>query len=54
MKIEECENISQYIARIKEVVSAIKGATGHIKDENVLRKFLRTLLPMYAIRVSTI
>ena len=54
MKMEEGENDSQYVARIKEVVSAIKGATGKIDDDIVLSKVLRTLLPIYAIRVSTI
>ena len=54
MIIEEGENIAQYVARIKEGVSAIKGASGHIDDDIVLRKVLRTLLPIYAIRVSAI
>ena len=35
MKMEEGENIAQYIARIKEVVSAIRGATGHIEDDTI-------------------
>ena len=52
--MEEGENISQYVARIKEVVSAIKGATGHIDDDTLLSKVLRTLLHVYAIRVSSI
>ena len=54
MKMEEGENIAQYVARIKEVVSAIKGATSKIDDDTMLRKLLITLLPIYAIRVSTI
>ena len=53
MRIEEGENIAQYVARIK-VVSAIRGATGLIEDDTILRKVLRTLLLFYAIRVSTI
>ena len=52
--MEEGENIAQYVARIKEVVSAIKGATGHIDDDISLSKVLRTLLAIYAIRVSII
>ena len=36
MKMEEGENVAQYVARIKEVVSAIKGATGKIDDDTVL------------------
>ena len=38
---------------IKEVVSAIKGASGQIDDDTVLSKFFRTLLLVYTIRVST-
>jgi hypothetical protein len=48
------ENIAQYVARIKEVVNAIRGATSHINDNTMLRKVLRMLLPIYAIRVSII
>ena len=44
--MEEGENISQYVARIKQVVSAIKCAIGQIDDDTILRKVLRTLLPI--------
>ena len=44
----------KYVARIKEVVSAIKGAIGQIDDDIVLKKVLRTLLSIYAIKVSVI
>ena len=54
IRMEEGENIAQYVARIKEVFSAIRVATGHIDDDTILIKFLRTLLPIYAIRVSKI
>ena len=54
MKMEEGEIVAQYAARIKEVVSTIRGADGLIDDDTILSKFLRTLLPIYAIRVSTI
>ena len=54
MRMEEGENISQYASRVKEVVSAIRSSAGHLDDEIVLRNFLRTLLPIYDIRVSTI
>ena len=53
MRMEEGENIAQYVARIKEVVCDIKGATGHIDDDTVLSKVLRTLLLVYVIRVSS-
>ena len=52
--MEEGENIAQYVARIKEVVNAIKGPKGKLYDDIVLRNVLRTLLPIYAIRFSTI
>ena len=54
MRIKEGEKIAQYASRIKEVISAIRSFVGHLDDEIVLRKVLRTLLPIYAIRVSTI
>ena len=49
MRMEEGENISQYVARIKEVINAIRGATSKIHDDTILRNVLRTLLPIYAI-----
>ena len=36
MRMEEGETITQYVARIKEVVSAIKGATGKIDDDTMI------------------
>ena len=52
MRVQEGENIAQYFSRIKDVVNAIRGAIGKIDDETILRKVLRTLFPIYAIRVS--
>ena len=54
MKMEEGETVAQYVARIKEVVSAIRGVDGVIDDDTILSKVLRILLPIYAIRVSAI
>ena len=54
MRMMEGENIVQYSTRVKEVVNAIHGANGEIKDEIVISKVLRTLLPIYTIRISTI
>ena len=54
MRMEEGENIAQYVARIKEFSSAIKGATSQIDDDTMLRKVLRSLLSIYAIRVFAI
>ena len=44
MRMEEGENIAQYVSRIKEVVSAIKGATSHIDDDTVLIKVLKNII----------
>ena len=54
MRMEKGETVAQYVARIKEVVSVIRGADGPIDDDTVLSKVLRTLLPIYAIRVFAI
>ena len=54
MRIQGGENIVQYCARLKQIVNAIRGATGKIEDETMINKILRTLLPIYSIRVSTI
>ena len=39
---------------MKEVVSAIRSLEGQLFEEIVCSKYLRTLLPIYAIRVSAI
>lgn len=54
MKIEVGENVAQYGARIKEVVSAIRCLSGQLDDDTINNKFLRTFHPIYAIRVSAI
>ena len=54
IKMVEGENIVQYYVRIKEVVNSIRWSYGKIDDETVINKVLRTLLPIYAIRVSVI
>ena len=53
MKMEEGKNATQYGARMK-VVSAIRSLGGQLQEETVSSKYLRTLLPIYAIRVSAI
>ena len=40
--------------RIKTSVSAIKASGGDIKEETIVSKVLRTFLPIYVIRVSSI
>ena len=54
MKMREDENIAKYVERIKVSVSVIKASRGEIKDETVISKVLKTLLPIYAIRVSAV
>ena len=44
--MREYENIAKYSDRIKVSVCAIKALGGKIEDETVVRKFLRTLLPI--------
>ena len=50
----EGENVAQYGARMKEVISAIRILGGQLEEETVNRKYLRTLLPIHAIRVLAI
>ena len=54
MKMEEGENSAQYGIRMKEVVSSIRSLGGQLLEEIVCSKYLRTLLTIYAIRVSAI
>ena len=54
MKMEEGENVVQYILRMKEVVNAIRILGTLIQVKIVSRKYLRILLLIYAIRVSAI
>ena len=54
MKMEEGENTTQYGARMKEVVSAIRSLGGQLQEEIVSSKYLRTVLPIYGIRFLTI
>ena len=52
--MREDENITKYVERIKACVSAIRASRGDIKEETIVSKVLKTLLPTYATRVSTI
>lgn len=54
MKMKEGENIEQYTNRLKQVLHAIRASNGDISGETVVRKVLRTLFPVYTIRISTI
>ena len=52
--MREDDNIAKYVKRIKASVSAIRASGGDIKEETIVSKILKTLLPIYAIRVSSI
>ena len=54
MKIKEGEDITNYSERIKKCVNAIIVVGGKIEEETVVSKVLRSLFPIYAIRVSII
>ena len=54
MRMREDENIAKYVERIKASVSEIRASRGKIEEETIISKVLRTLLPIYAIRVSVI
>ena len=52
MRMRKDENIAKYVERVKASISAIKASGGDIKEEIVVCKVLRTLLPIYTIRFS--
>ena len=54
MRMQEGKTIVHYCASTKDVVNAFRGENGIIEDENMIKKVLRTLLPIYAIRVFSI
>lgn len=54
MRMREDENIAKYVKRIKSSVNAIKDFGEKFEDEILISKDLRTLLPIYAISISTI
>ena len=48
------ENIAEYILRVDEIVNAIRGLRGVIKEREVVDKVLRTLPMKYDSKVSTL
>ena len=54
MKMKEGEDITKYNERMKKSVREIRDARWKIEEKIVVSKVLRTLLPIYAIRVSSI
>ena len=47
LKMKEEENIAEYLLRVDEIVNAIRGLGGVIKEREVVEKVLRTLPTKY-------
>ena len=54
LKMKEEENIAEYILRVDEVVNAIRGLGGVIKEREVVDKLLTTFPMKYDSKVSTL
>ena len=52
--MKEEENIGEYLLRVDEVVNAIRGLGGKLKEREFVRKALRTLPIKYDSKVSTL
>ena len=52
--MKEEENIAEYILRVDEIVNAIRGLGGVIKEREFVDKVLRTLPMKYDSKVSTL
>ena len=51
---EEEENIGEYILRVDEVVNAIRGLGGKLKEREVVSMVLRTFPIKYELKMSTL
>ena len=54
LKMKEEENVGEYLLWVDEVVNAIKGLGGKLKEKEVVSKVLRTLPMRYDPKVSTL
>ena len=54
LKMKEEEKIGEYLLRVDEVVNAIRGFGGKLKEKIVVRKVLRTLPMKYDSKISTL
>ena len=52
--MKEEENIAEYLLRVDEIVNAIRGIGGEIKEKDAVDKVLRTLPMKYDSKVSTL
>ena len=54
LKMKEEENVGEYLLRVDEVVNAIRGLGGKLKEKEVVSKVLRKLPMRYDPKVSTL
>ena len=54
LKMKEEENVGEYLLRVDEVVNAIRGLGGKLKEKEVVSNVLRTLPMRYDPKVSTL
>ena len=54
LKMREEENIGEYLLHVDEMVNAIRGLGGKLKEKEVVSKILRTLPMRYESKVSTL
>ena len=54
LKMKEEENVGEYLLRVDEVVNAIRGLGGKLKENEGVRKILRKLPMRYDPNVSTL
>ena len=52
--MKEEENFGEYLLRVDEVVNAIRGLGGKLKEREVVSKVLRTFPMKYDSKVSTL
>ena len=52
--MKEEENIAEYLLRVDEIVNAIRGIGGEMKEKDVVDKVLRTLPMKYDSKVSSL
>ena len=52
--MKEEENIAEYLLRVDEIVNAIRGIGGEIKEKDAVDKVLRTLPMKYDSKVSSL
>ena len=51
--MKEEENIAEFLLRVDEIVNAIRGIGGEIKEKDVVDKVLRTMPTRYDSKVSS-